>query len=67
MAYIRKMLAGNLFLQSILRKKIVDDEIPPVKEEIIVPVVVVDDDVCIDFVKEVLHKENLPVYSTVHT
>ena len=38
-----------------------DDEIPPVKEEIIVPVVVVDDDVCIDFVKEVLHKESLPV------
>ena len=36
-----------------------DDEIPPVKEEIIVPVVVVDDDVCIDFVKEVLHKESL--------
>ena len=31
MAYIRK-LSGTFFLQSILRKKIVDDEIPPVKE-----------------------------------
>ena len=45
MTYIRKMLSGNFFLQSILRKKIVDAEIPPVKEEIIVPIVVVDDDV----------------------